>query len=153
MDCSTPGLPVHHQLLAFTQTCPLNQWCHLTISSTVVPFSSCFQSFPTSGSFLMSQFFISGGQNIGALASASVLPMNIQSWFPLGLTDSPFSPRDSQESSPTSQCESINSLALRLLNGPNLISVHDYWKTIALTMWTFVSKVMSLLFNMLSSLS
>ena len=65
-------------------SCPLSWWCHLTISSSVVPFCSCLQSFPASGSFLMSQFFTSGGQSIGA--SASVLPMNIQEWFPLGLT-------------------------------------------------------------------
>ena len=65
-------------------SCPLSQWCHPTISSSVVPFSSCLQSFPASGSFLMSQLFASGGQSIGA--STSVLPMNIQDWFPLGLT-------------------------------------------------------------------
>ena len=65
---------------------PSSQWCHPTISSSVIPFSSCLQSFPASGSFLMSQFFASGGQSIGASASASVLPMNIQSWFPLGGT-------------------------------------------------------------------
>ena len=63
-----------------------NQWCHPTISSSVVPFSSCFQSFPASGSFPMSQFFASGGQSIGVSASASVLPMNIQDLFPLGWT-------------------------------------------------------------------
>ena len=66
---------------------PLNWWCHPTISSSVVPFSSHLQSFPASGSFLMSQFFASGGQRIGTWASASVLPMNVQDWFPLGLTD------------------------------------------------------------------
>ena len=78
MDCSTPGFHVHHQLpeLAQTHSCPLSQWCHPTISSSVVPFSSWLQSFPASGSFLMSQFFTSGDQSIGA--SASVLPMNIQ---------------------------------------------------------------------------
>ena len=65
-------------------SCPSSRWCHLTISSSVVPFSSCLQSFPASGSFLRSQFFTSGGQNIGV--SASVLPMNIQDWFPLGWT-------------------------------------------------------------------
>ena len=64
---------------------PSNQWCHLTISSSVVPSSSCLQSFPASGSFLKSQFFASGGRSIGASASASVLPKNIQDWFPLGL--------------------------------------------------------------------
>ena len=65
---------------------PLSRWCYPTISSSVLPFSSCLQSFPTSGSFPMSQFFASGGQSIGVSASASVLPMNIQDWFPLGWT-------------------------------------------------------------------
>ena len=65
---------------------PLSWWCHPTISSSVVHFSSCLQSFPVSGSFLMSRLFISGGQSIGASASASVLPMNIQGWFLSGLT-------------------------------------------------------------------
>ena len=66
--------------------CPLSWWCHPIISSSVLPFSSCLQSFPASGSFPMSQLFASGGQSIGASPSASVLPMNIQDWFPLGLT-------------------------------------------------------------------
>ena len=70
---------------AWSNSCPLSQWCHPTVSTSVVPFSSCLQSFPASGSFPMSQFFTSGGQTIGA--PASVLPMNIQDWFPLGLTD------------------------------------------------------------------
>ena len=69
---------------ACSNSCPSSQWCHPTILSSVFPFSSCLQSFPVSGSFLMSQFFMSGGQNIGA--SASILPVNIQDWFPLGLT-------------------------------------------------------------------
>ena len=84
MNCSTPGLPVHHQLPEFTQTHPSSQWCHPTNSSSVIPFSSCLQSFPASGSFSMSQFFASGGQSIGVSASASVLPMNISDRFPLG---------------------------------------------------------------------
>ena len=71
---------------ACSNLCPLNKWCHWTISSSVVPFSSCLQSLPASGFFQMSQFFESGGQSIRASASASVLPMNIQDWFPLGLT-------------------------------------------------------------------
>ena len=66
--------------------CPLSQWCHPTILSSIVPFSSCLQSFPVSGSSQMSQFFPSGGQCIGASPSASVLPVNIQDWFPLGWT-------------------------------------------------------------------
>ena len=69
---------------ACSNTCPLGQWCHPTISSSVVPFSSCLQSFPASGSFQMSLLFASGGQSIGVSASTSVLPMNIQDWFPLG---------------------------------------------------------------------
>ena len=71
---------------ACSNSCPLSRWCHPAISSSGVPFSSCFQSFPASGSFPMSQFFASGGQSIGASASTSVLPMNIQDWFLLGWT-------------------------------------------------------------------
>ena len=71
---------------AYLNSCPSSQWCHPTISSSVVPFSSHLQSFPASRSFQMSQFFPSGGQSTGVSASASVLPMNIQDWFPLGLT-------------------------------------------------------------------
>ena len=81
LSCSspTPG--------ACSNSCPSSQWCHATISSSFGPFSSCLQSFPASESFSMSQFFTSGGQSIGASTSASVLPMNIQGWFPLELTD------------------------------------------------------------------
>ena len=87
VDCSMPGLPVHHQLPEFTQnSCPLSRWCHLTISSSVVPFSSCLQSFSASQSFPVSQLFASCGQSIGVSASALVLPMNIQDWFPSGFT-------------------------------------------------------------------
>ena len=75
---STPG--------ACSNSCPSSQWCHPAISSSVVPFSSCLQSFPASGSFPMSQFFTSDGQSIGASALASVFPVTIQDWFPLGLT-------------------------------------------------------------------
>jgi len=71
---------------ACSNSCPLSQWCHPTISSSVIPFSSWLQSYPASGSFVMSQLFASGGQSIGASASASVLPMNMQDWFPIGLT-------------------------------------------------------------------
>ena len=70
----------------YSNSCPLSWWCHPAISSSVVPFSSCPQSFPASGFFPMSQLFSSGGQGIGVPASASVLPMNIHSWFPLGWT-------------------------------------------------------------------
>ena len=71
---------------ACSNSCPSSRWCHPTISSSVVPFSFCLQPFPASGSFPMSQFFASGGQRFGASASAWVLPINIQDWFPLGLT-------------------------------------------------------------------
>ena len=70
---------------ACSHSCPSSRWCHPTISSSVIPFSSCFQSFPASESFPLSQFFTSGGQSIGVSSSASVLTMNIQGWFPLGL--------------------------------------------------------------------
>ena len=83
---ATPGFPIQHQLPELAQTqCPLSQWCHPTISSSVVPFSR-LQSFPASGSFPLNRFFTSGGQRIGVWASASVLPMNTQDWFPLGWT-------------------------------------------------------------------
>ena len=108
---------------------PLSRWCHSTISSSVIPFSTRLQSFSASGSFQMSQFFISGGQNIGVSASASVLPINTQGWFPLGwLIWSPCSSRDSQEFSPTPQFRSINSLVLSLLYGLPLTSIYDCWK-------------------------
>ena len=81
MDCNMPVLPVHHQIPEFIQT-----HVHWVLSSSVIPFSFCLQSFPASGSFQMSQLFASGGQSIGVSASASVLPMNIQDWFPLGWT-------------------------------------------------------------------
>ena len=74
-------------LKACSNLCPLSWWCYPTILSSVVPFSSCLQSFPASGSFPMSQFFTSGSQSVGVSASASVLPMSIQDWFPLGWTD------------------------------------------------------------------
>ena len=87
MDCSMPGFLVLHHLWVSSNLCPLNQWCHPAISPSVIPFFSWLQSFPASGSFLMSWLFASGGQSTGASASASVLPMNIQGWFPLALTD------------------------------------------------------------------
>ena len=97
---------------ACSNSCPLSQWCHPTISSSVIPFSSCLQSFPSSGSFPMSQFFASGGQSIEVSASASVPPMNIQDWFPLGLTGwISLQSKGSQESSPTAEFKSINYLA------------------------------------------
>ena len=137
---------------AYSNSCPLSWWCHPTISSSVIPFSSCLQSFPASGSFQMSQFFASCDQSIGVLASASVLPMNIQNWFPLGWTGL------------TLQSKGLRSLLQHHSSKASIIQCsafflvylsHPYMttgKTIALTRWTFVGKVMSLLLNMLSLL-
>ena len=119
--CPSPSFRV------FSDLCALSQWCHPTISSFVTPFSSCLLSFPTSESFPMSWLFsYFGGQSIGA--SASVLPMGIQSLFHLGLTGliSVRSKGLSRVSSST-KVESVNSSALSLLYGPSLISTHDYW--------------------------
>ena len=100
-----------------SNSCPLSQWCHPTISSSVTPFSFCPQSFPVPGSFPLSQLFTSGGQSIGA----SVHPMNIQGWFPLGLTSLILQSKGLSESSPASQFESIHSPVLSLLYGPTHI--------------------------------
>ena len=110
---------------ADSNSCPSRRWCHPTISSSVVPFSSCLQSFSPSGSFPMSQFFVSGGHSTRVSASASVLPINIQDWFPLWLTGWISLPRDSRESSPTPQFESINSSVLSFFYTPTLTSMHD----------------------------
>ena len=127
---STWGFPVPSPTPgACLNSYPLSRWCHPAISYSFVPFSSCLQSYPASGSFIVSQFFTSGGQSIGVSASASVLPMNIQGWFPLGSTGLiSCCPRNSQESSPAPQFRSISSLVLSFLYGPTLISIHDYWK-------------------------
>ena len=96
--CPSPTPGVH------SDSCPSSWWCHPAISSSVVPYSSCPQSLPASGSFPMSQLFAWGGQSIGVSALASVLPMNTQDWsLKDGLVGSPCSPRDSQEFSPTPQ--------------------------------------------------
>ena len=106
----------------------LSQWCHPTISaSATAAFSFYLQSLPASGSFPMSQLFKSGGQSIGVSASASVLPVNIQ-LISFRIDLSPYSPRDPQESSPTPEFKSTDSLVLSLLYGPTLTSAHDYWK-------------------------
>ena len=126
--CPSPTPEVH------PNPCPLHRWCHPTVSSSVVPFSSCPQSFPASGSFQMSQLFASGGQNIGVSPSTSVLPMNTQNWS-LGCTGgTPYSPRDPQESSPTPQFKSI----LRRSAFFTVQLSHPYMttgKTKALTVW------------------
>ena len=150
---------VHHQLPEFTQThahrvgdaiqpssmqccncpsptprvysnsCPSSWWCHPAISSSVIPFSSCPQSLPASGSFQMSQLFAWRGQSTGVSALASVLPVNTQDWSPLGWTGwISLQSRDPQESSPTPQFKSINSSVLSFLYSPTLTSTHDHWK-------------------------
>ena len=86
MKRSMPGLTVHQTPRVYPNSCPLSRWCRPTISSSVIPFSSCPQSFPASGSFQISQLFVSGGQSTGVSSSESVLPMNIQDWSPLGWT-------------------------------------------------------------------
>ena len=123
----------------YSNLCLLSRWCDPTISSSVVPFSSCLQSFPASRSFLMSQFFASGGQSIGASASTSGLPMNIQDWFILGLLVwSPCSPRDfkslpQHHSSKTSVLRR-SAFFIVQLSYPYMTTR----KTTALMIWTFV---------------
>ena len=115
LPCPSPTPRVH------PKSCPSSWWCHPDISSSVVSFSSCPQSLPALGSFPINQLFAWGGQSTGVSALASILPINTQDW-------SPFSPRDSQESSPTPQFKSINSSALSFLHSPILTSIHDHWK-------------------------
>ena len=135
---------------AYSNSCPLTQWYHLTISSSVFPFSSCPQSFPESGSFQMSQFFASGGQRVGVSASASVLPMNIQGWFPLGCTDwiSLQSKGLSRVFSNFSTVQKHQFFSAQLSLWSNSYS-YTWLQTTTLTGQTFVSKIMSLLFNTL----
>ena len=131
MNCSTPGFPVHDQLPESIQTHVhrVGRWCHPTISTSVVPFSSCPQSFPASGSFQMSQLFASGGQSIRVSASTSVLPMNTQDISPLGWTG----------------WISMKSKGLSTLRRSPFFIVqfsHPYMttgKTIALTRWTLLA--------------
>ena len=124
LPCPSPTLGV------YSNSCPSSGWCYPTISSSVVPFSSCLQSFPASGSFPMSQFFTSGGQNIGVSASASVLSLNIQDWFPLGLTG-----WISLQSKGLSRVFSNTTVQKYQFFGAQaffivqlLTSIHDYWK-------------------------
>ena len=146
--CPSPTPGVH------SNSCPSSQWCHPAISSSVIPFSSCPQCFPASRSFQMSQLFASGGQSIGVSASTSVLPMNTQDWSPLGWTclDLPAVPGTLK-----SLLQHHSSKASILWCSAYFIVQlsHAYMtigKTITLTRWTFVGKVMSLPFNMLSRL-
>ena len=148
MDCSMPGLPVHHQLPEFTQT-----HVHPTVSSSVLPFWSHLQSFPASGSFPKSQFLASGGQSIGVSASASVLPMNSElisfrmNWLDLLAVQEILKSLLQHHSSKASILWRSAFFIVQLS--------HPYMttgKTIAFTRWTFADKVMSLLFNILFTL-
>ena len=134
---ATPWTAVRQASLSFTillvgacsNSCPLSRWCHPTISSSVVSFSCCLQSFPASGSFPMSQLFTSGGQSIGGSASASVLPMNTQDWSSLGWTGwISLQSKGLSRVFSKSQFKSISSLALSLLYGPTLAFICDNWK-------------------------
>ena len=145
LPCPSPTLR------ARLNSCPSSRWCHPTISSSVIPFSSRLQSFPASGSFPVSQFFASGCQSIGVSASASVLPMNIQNWFPLGRTG-----WISFQSKGLSRV--FNSIVQKhqcfgaQLSLWSISHIHTWLleKNIALTIQTFARKVISLLFNVLS---
>ena len=113
---------------ACSNSCPLSQWCHPTISSCVIP-SSCLQSFSVSGSFPMSQFFPSGGQRIGVSASASVLPMNIQDWSPLGWTGwISLQSKGLSRVFSIPQFKNISSSVLSFLYSPTITFLHDYWE-------------------------
>ena len=134
---------------ACSNSCPSSRWYHPTISFSVVPFSSCLQSFPASGSFQMSHFFTSGDQSIGVSALTSVLPMNIQNWFPLGWIG--WISLQSKGLTLMSVLQRHSSKAKIIWCSAFFIFQlsHPYMttgKTRALTRWTFVGKVMSLLF-------
>ena len=122
-SCPSPTPGVH------PNPCSWSRWCHLTISSSVIPFSSCPQSFPASGSFQMSQLFASGGQSIGVSASTSVLPMNTQARSLLGWTGwISLQSKGLSRVFSTPQFKSINSSALSFPYSPTLTSIHDYWR-------------------------
>ena len=153
MDCNTPGFPVHHQLPELAQAYVHRVGDAIPPSPSLsVRFFSHLQTFPASGSFQLSQFFTWCGQSIGALASASVLPMNIQDWFPLRLTSLIPLQRSLKSllQHPSSKASILHLSAFFMVQ-----LSHPYMttgKTISLTRQTFIGKVMSLLFNMLSRL-
>ena len=150
VDCSMPGSPSSITGVCLN-SCPLSQWCYLSVSSSAAPFF-CLQSFPESGSFPMSWLFASGGQIIGASASASILPMDIQGWFPLRWTGL-ISLQTKGTLKSLFQNHNLKALIVQCLAYFMVQLSHSYMttrKTISLTIWTFVSKVISPLFNMLS---
>ena len=114
---------------AYPNSCPLGRWCHPTISSSVVPFSSCPQSFPASGSFQMSKLFSSGGQSIGVLASTSVFSRNTQEWSHLGWTGwISLQHKGLSGVFSNTTVQKYNSLVLRFLYTPTLTYIHNDWK-------------------------
>ena len=113
---------------AYSNSCPSSQWCHPTISSSVVPFSSHCQSFPASGSFPMSQFFASSGQRIGVSASSSVLPINIQDWFPLGWTGLILQSKELSRVFSNITAQKHQFFGAQPFLWSTLTSLHDYWK-------------------------
>ena len=129
MDCSTSGSSVLHYLPVCLNSCPFRYWYYLTISFSDAPFSSCLQPFQASGSFLMSQLFTWCGQSIGTSTLASVLPINIQGWFPLRLTGLIFfqSMGLSRVFSST-KIQKHQFFSTQPSCGSALISMHDYWK-------------------------
>ena len=112
---------------ACSNSCPLSWWCHPTISFSVIPFSSCLQSFPASGSFPMSRLFRLGGQIIGD--STSVFPMNIQDWFPLELIGLILQPKGLSRVFSNNTVQKLQFFDAGFLDGPTLTSTHDYWKS------------------------
>ena len=121
--CPSPTPGVH------PNPCLMSRWCHPAISSSVVPFSSCPQSSPASGSFQMSQLFALGGQSTGASASTTVLPMNTQDWSPLGWTGwMSLQSKGLSRVFSNTQFKSITSSVLSFLYSPTLTSIHDHWK-------------------------
>ena len=123
LPCPSPTPRVH------PNPCPSSPWCHPTISSSVIPFSSCPQSFPASRSFQMSQLFTWGGRSIEVSASTSVLPMKTQDWSPLGWTGwISLQSKGLSRVFSNPQFKSINSSALSFLHSPTLTSIHDHWK-------------------------
>ena len=125
-------------------SCPLSGWCHSAISFSVFPFFSCFQSFPASGALLMSWLFISRDQSIGASASTSTLPVNIQDWSPLGLTGLIL------QSKGLSRVFSSTIIKKnQFFSAQTLTSIHDYWKKHSFDYMDFCQQMMSLLFNKL----
>ena len=113
----------------YSNSCPLSQWCHPTISSSVGPFSSCPQSFPASGSFQISQLFTSGGPSIGVSASTTVLPMNTQDWFPLGWTGwISLQTKGVSRILSNTTIQKHQFFGTQLFYSPTLTHIHDYWK-------------------------